>query len=255
MPSPDAITVDAITVEKLSFGFGKASMVLSDLSFALSTGGILAIMGPSGCGKTTLLRVLAGLLPPTTGTVSRTYKRLAFAYQSNSLFPWLTVRENVALPSRLQGVLGDDAIRAVEQTLEKVGMHLAASKYPHQLSGGMRKRVELARVLSWAADLWLLDEPFESLDPRTRLEMIELLRTHAEAQKATVILVTHGFDDALLLADRVLVLGEQGRLVAEVPVPLNRPRNAAHSDLQGPRADLLLHLSPVSAQRQDGDHQ
>ena len=212
--------------ESVSLAFGSVR-VLDALDVAVRRGEFVAIVGPSGCGKTTILNVCAGWLSPTMGTLHRR-GRSRTVFQQDGLFPWLTVGQNVRLG--LQHV-ADPAERArrVEHWLGLVDLVAFVAHYPHQLSGGMRQRVELVRALAGETDLLLLDEPFSSLDYLTRLRLRgELARLLAE-QPRTVVLVTHDIEEAAQLADRVIVLSERpARVRDEVRVEAARPRDLTH---------------------------
>jgi NitT/TauT family transport system ATP-binding protein len=212
---------------------------LSDVTFEVAEGELLAIVGPSGCGKTTLLRLLCGLTKPTEGTVSLDERpvvgpprEVAIVFQdySRSLFPWLTVTRNVAFPLRHTGLSKAGKAARAEAILSEMGLAGTTSKYPWQLSGGMQQRVAIARALVSHPEVLLLDEPFASVDALTRAELQDvLLRVHASREggrSATVVHVTHDIDEAAYLADRVLVLGTSpGRVVGSIDVGLPRPRS------------------------------
>lgn len=203
---------------------------LQDVSFAVSSGEFCAIIGPSGCGKTTLLHILGGLIAPSTGTVSvpgREPGRLIIAliFQGVSTFPWLTVQQNVEFGLRQMGVAASARRRRADEQLRRVGLQAFADSYPHQLSEGMRQRVSIARALATDPEILLMDEPFANLDEQNRLLLQdELLRLWQENRK-TVVFVTHSIDEAIRLADRVLVMSAApGRIKSEVRVQLPRPR-------------------------------
>ncbi|MGH3079309.1 MAG: ABC transporter ATP-binding protein [Gaiellaceae bacterium] len=211
---------------------------LTDVSFDVVEGELLAIVGPSGCGKTTLLRLLCGLTQPTEGTVLLDGRpvvgpprEIAIVFQdySRSLFPWLTVIRNVMFPLRHADLSRAGKIAKAEAVLREMGLDGTANKYPWQLSGGMQQRVAIARALVSHPELLLLDEPFASVDALTRAELQDvLLRVHSsrEGRSATVVHVTHDIDEAAYLADRVLVLSQSpGRIVGSVDVGLPRPRS------------------------------
>ncbi len=209
--------------------------VLDGLTFTVAEGAFVAILGPSGCGKSTLLRVLAGLLPPTQGQVlldgqpvQGPQRQVGMVFQSANLLPWRTVLGNILLPLQLQGVPDAQARAQALDMVRLVGLEGFEHTLPRDLSGGMAQRVALARALVHRPRLLLLDEPFANLDALTRESMWgELLRLwHARQQ--TVVMVTHSITEALLLADRVLVLGPRpARLRLDLTVPLARPRHEA----------------------------
>jgi ABC-type nitrate/sulfonate/bicarbonate transport system ATPase subunit len=198
--------------------------VLDGIDLDVRAGEFVALVGPSGCGKTTLLNLCSGWLTPTSGRVERpAAQRMVF--QQDGLFPWLTVEENIALGTRTGS--GDDQRRRVAALIALIGLAGFARHYPHQLSGGMRQRAELARALGGETPLLLMDEPFSSLDYLSRMRMrLELARILRE-QPRTVVLVTHDIEEAAQLADRVLVLSERpARVRAEVSITVPRPREA-----------------------------
>jgi NitT/TauT family transport system ATP-binding protein len=203
---------------------------LADVSFSVAHGEFVAIVGPSGCGKSTLLNLCSGWLRPTAGSVERP-ERLRMIFQQDGLFPWMTVSENIDLGLR-HVTTGAEQRRRGEALLELVGLAAFRNHYPHQLSGGMRQRVELARALGGDTDLLLMDEPFSSLDYLARLKMrLELARLLRE-QPRTVLLVTHDIEEAAQLADRVLVLSDRpGRIRNEVRLSAPRPRDPTHPEV------------------------
>ncbi|WP_016696908.1 ABC transporter ATP-binding protein [Actinoalloteichus spitiensis] len=214
-----------------TYGSGDtAYTAISGLSFTVDTGELTCIVGPSGCGKSTLLRAIAGLHTPTSGTVrlkgetvAGVPEDLAVVFQdySRSLFPWLTVRDNVEFPLRSRGVPAEDRARRAAEALEWVGLGKAGKKYPWQLSGGMQQRVSIARALACRPSLLLMDEPFASVDAQTRFELEDLLLRVRRELNATVLLVTHDIDESVYLGDRVLVLSKPpATVVAELPVDL-----------------------------------
>lgn len=193
----------------------------------------LTVLGPSGSGKTTLLRIIAGLLKPTTGSVrfntpEGNLPRVGLVFQQANLMPWRTVIENITLPLELQGVHRGYACDRAREFIELVGLDGFENSLPRNLSGGMAQRVALARALIMEPDLLLLDEPFGSLDALTREHMgTELLRIW-QNRETTVMMVTHSISEALLLADRVVVLSARpGRIIREIDVPFPRPRSDA----------------------------
>ena len=208
-------------------------LALDGMSLAAAEGEFLAIVGPSGCGKSTLLRLLAGLLRPISGEVcfrgqphTAPRREIGFMFQRANLMPWRTVLGNIMLPLEIDGLpRAEREVRARTQ-IALVGLEGFADAYPPQLSGGMQQRVALARALIHEPSALLLDEPFGSLDALTRERMnAELLRIW-NLHRPTVVMVTHSISEAVLLADRVLVVSPRpGSVRAEIPVPLPRPRH------------------------------
>ncbi len=191
----------------------------------------MTVLGPSGSGKTTLLRIIAGLLEPTKGTMQFNtpegdLPRVGLVFQQANLMPWRTVIENITLPLELQGVHKGYACDRAREFIELVGLDGFENSLPRNLSGGMAQRVALARALIMEPDLLLLDEPFGALDALTREHMgAELLRIW-QNRETTVMMVTHSISEALLLADRVVVLSARpGRIIREIDVPFSRPRS------------------------------
>lgn len=202
---------------------------LGEVSFKVAPREFLAVLGPSGSGKSTLLRILAGLLPPTSGSFAFTSghsPRIGMVFQQSNLMPWRTVMENLTLPLELQGVDLPTARRKAQELIELVGLQGFEKNWPRDLSGGMAQRVAIARALIHDPDILLLDEPFGSLDALTRERMwSELLRIW-EARWKTVIMVTHSISEALFLSDRVLVLTPRpGKVKLDLKVDLPRPRD------------------------------
>lgn len=216
-------------------------MALQDVTFDVGRREFLSIVGPSGCGKTTLLKILAELIQPTGGTLEfgdnhgNGRIRGALVFQEHGLYPWMTVRDNVAFGLEMQGSSRAESRAAAERLIAKVGLSRFALSHPHELSGGMRQRVNLARALLADPQMLLMDEPFASLDAQTRLVLQEeLLRVFAEEERE-VVFITHDIEEAILLSDRVLIMsGNPGRILEEVRLPLERPRDLtgrAHPEL------------------------
>ncbi|OQY20324.1 MAG: hypothetical protein B6I34_08735 [Anaerolineaceae bacterium 4572_32.1] len=205
---------------------------LEDVSLKVNRGEFVCVVGPSGCGKSTLLRVLSGLLPPTGGQIYLREKPLdgpcgdiGVVFQQPNLMPWRTVLQNITLPLELQGADSAQARQRAIALIQLVGLKGFEKNYPHEMSGGMAQRVSIARALIHDPQILLLDEPFGSLDALTRERMnLELLRIW-QARRKTVIMVTHNIQEAIFLADRVLVMtARPGRITANLPVSLPRPR-------------------------------
>ena len=213
---------------------GEPRQVLDDVSLEVAPNEFVAIVGPSGCGKTTLIKIVQGLTRPTAGrvmvggaSVSDTPPDAGFVFQHDSLLPWRTVFENVAFPLELKKAGRRRDRERIEHLISLVGLEGFGASYPHELSGGMRQRVNLARALAASPDVLIMDEPFAALDALTRAQMqTELLRIWSE-EKKTVLFVTHQIDEAVLLADRVVTMtARPGRIAVIVKVSLPRPRSA-----------------------------
>ncbi len=205
---------------------------LEGVTFAQAEGEFVAVLGPSGCGKTTLLRILAGLEKATEGSFSiqgsnSGRPQNAMVFQGNAVFPWMTVRGNITYGLRVRGVARQRRERVAIELMQKVGLARFADAYPHQLSEGMRQRVNIARAFAMDPEVLLMDEPFSNLDEQNRFLMHEeLLRIWQEMGK-TILFVTHSIEEALVLADRILVMtARPGTIKAAVEVPFQRPRDA-----------------------------
>lgn len=222
-------TQAALHLDRVSRSFGAVS-VLKDLSLTVAQGEFVVLVGPSGCGKSTLLNVLSGALAPSSGSVTAN-GILRTVYQQDGLFPWLTVRDNIALGLRnLPG--GELKARELDELLALIRLGDFAGHYPHQLSGGMRQRVELARALAGRSDILLLDEPFSALDYQTRLRLRRELARLLALRPRTVVFVTHDIEEAAQLADRVLVLTERpARIRIELRLTTPRPRDLTQPDV------------------------
>lgn len=214
---------------------GPARAVLSGVSVTIERGEFVCIVGASGCGKTTFLRMVAGLVTPDAGeirvggnVISGPGADRGMVFQNDSLLPWRKVIDNVVFGLEVQGLPRRQALEKASEFVELVALSHAADLYPHELSGGMRQRVNLARALAIDPELLLMDEPFASLDAQTReIMQRELLNIWSHRRK-TVLFITHQIDEAVYLADRVLVFGGRpGRIVADIPVRFERPRDLA----------------------------
>ena len=214
-------------------------------SLTVESGEFVAIVGPTGCGKSTLLNVAAGLLRPTSGTVRIFGQPLAglnrdagYLFQSDALFPWKTAIDNVAIGLDVAGVPHAEAQQRAQAFLTSVGLGGFGNRYPHMLSGGQRKRVGLAQVLIRDPKILLMDEPFGPLDAQTRQIMGNLLLELWNADRKAVLFVTHDLEEAIALADRVVIMsaGPSARIIGNWPVPLARPR-----DISEVRMDRQFH--------------
>ncbi|HVY59558.1 MAG TPA: ABC transporter ATP-binding protein [Xanthobacteraceae bacterium] len=217
---------------------GTPVRALHNVDCRIEAGKVTAVIGPSGCGKSTLLLIMRGLLQPSQGRV--TYARadgsngamqapaMATVWQAFNLFPWRTVIDNVAFGLELAGVPHRERVERARRALGRVDLAGFEEKYPRQLSGGMRQRVGLARALVMDPEILLLDEPFGALDAQTRLVLQEQLAKLVESGGTTAVLVTHSIEEAILLADHVLVMtARPGRVAAQIPIELPRPRTIA----------------------------
>ncbi|MCS7172329.1 MAG: ABC transporter ATP-binding protein [Armatimonadetes bacterium] len=215
---------------------GRQRAALEEVSFSVTEGEFVTIVGPSGCGKSTLLKCVCGLMSPSRGEIRVEGRRvmgpppgvvLVFQEYNRSLFPWLTVMQNVMLPLRKRkGLTPVDREGLALRMLAAVGLDGFVNHYPWELSGGMQQRVAIARALAFQPRILLMDEPFGSVDALTRMELEDLLLNLWTQFRFTTLLVTHDVDEAIYLADRVLVFsGSPGRVVDDVPVHLPRPRD------------------------------
>jgi NitT/TauT family transport system ATP-binding protein len=218
-----------------NLGSAEEREAIANISFSVQPGEFVCIVGPSGAGKTTLLRCLSGLLRPTGGDVlfegrrlDKVPDRLSVVFQdySRSLFPWLTVAGNIAVPLKVAGLAEAQRKARIEEVLHAVGLGAVGKQYPWQLSGGMQQRVAIARSLAHQPELLLMDEPFASVDAQTRFDLEDLILRVRVEYNVTVVLVTHDIDEARYLGDRVVVLSNSpSRLRTILDVPLERPRN------------------------------
>jgi len=236
---------------------GRPLRVIGGLDLAVERGEFVALLGPSGCGKTTLLNVLAGLIPPDSGTVALDGRlvpscqgQVAYMPQKDLLLPWRTALDNAALGLEVQGLPRRKARARAQELLYRFGLRGFERHYPSELSGGMRQRVALVRTLLLEKPLWLLDEPFGALDALTRAQLHRyLLQAWAEA-RPTVLFVTHDVEEALTLADRVVVLTPRpARVQAELAVGLPRPRDVTAAELVTLKARLLGLLMDAAQER------
>jgi len=238
---------------------GDEEPVLDHISLSVSRGELVALIGPSGCGKSTVLNILAGLVKPTEGsvTLSDPEARISYVFQRPRLLPWRSVKRNVEFSLEQTKLTASVRRRAVHEAIARVNLEGHEHKYPHQLSGGMQQRVALARGLAIEPTVLLLDEPFGALDALTRSYMQEELLGIVRGSGTTALLVTHDIDEALLLADRVLVMSSRpGRIKHELRVPFGAERSI-DSLLRDPeygriRSELRQLLRPEVAMELDG---
>lgn len=225
---------------------------LKDINLTVKKGEFICLLGSSGCGKSTLLSLLDGLNKATSGEILIDGNQIqgpgpgrAVVFQQYSLFPWLTAKGNVLFGIKQSGKKYSKKEREALalKYLESVGLGASANKYPNQLSGGMQQRVAVARALALEADILLMDEPFGAIDPRLRLELQELVSKLSKENKKTVVFVTHDVDEAILLADRIVVM-EPARIRAILPVKFNHPRR--REDLINQGEYEVLHRQLIS---------
>jgi NitT/TauT family transport system ATP-binding protein len=229
-----------LVLEKVSHSYG-AVPVLHDLNLVVNPGEVVVLVGPSGCGKTTILNLLSGYIEPVSGLIQRE-GIIRTVYQDDGLFPWLTVSENISVGLRS---MQDEEQRKndLRELLNLIHLEGFENHYPHQLSGGMRQRVELARVLAGDSDILLMDEPFSALDYQSRLRMRwELVRILKERPR-TVVFVTHDIEEAAQLADRVLVLSSRPATICrELRVDALRPRGLTDQAVIETMKEILKEL-------------
>ena len=239
------VSIDAVT---MSFG---SYVAVQDVNLSVADGEFLAIVGPTGCGKSTILNAIAGLLKPSSGTVAidgqpvrGVQNDIGYLFQQDALLPWKTALENVELGPMFKGVGTAERREQSMKWLAKVGLKGFEHRYPHQLSGGQRKRVQMAQALITGPKVILMDEPFSALDIHTRhLMQNELLRLWQEERRA-VVMITHDLEEAIALGDRVVVLaaGPRSHVIDSFPVDLERPRDVAEIKLDPRFMDLYRNI-------------
>lgn len=235
--------------EQVSKVYGR-HVAVADVNLTVASGSFTVLIGPSGCGKTTLLEIAAALEQPTTGQVRLGNKPItepghetAIVFQHHNLFEWMTVQDNVAFGLRTQGIGQHERRLRASKLLADVGLIEHARKLPRELSGGMRQRVAIARALVLNPQVLLMDEPFSALDYQTRRIMQRYLLAMWHHAQATVIMVTHDLDEALTLADQIVLFsGTPGRIIETVQLPQERPRNPDDPRLKDLRSYLRHHL-------------
>jgi NitT/TauT family transport system ATP-binding protein len=230
-------TQGQIAIDRLHLRVGlgaQAFEAVQDVTLTVAPGEFVCLLGPSGCGKSTLLGALAGHLRPSRGsiavdgrTIDGPHAERGLVFQHHTLFPWRKVIDNVAFGLKMQGVPRAERHRRAQELLALVGLQDFAQHYPAQLSGGMKQRVEIARVLINHPRVMLMDEPFGALDAQTRLMMQQLLLDLWARIRTTIVFITHDIDEALFLADRILVMSPRpGRIIEEILIDFARPRDA-----------------------------
>jgi NitT/TauT family transport system ATP-binding protein len=236
--SSETTTPPAVALDDVSVAFTLADRsvytAVERASLTIADGEFVAIVGPTGCGKSTLLNIAAGLLAPVRGRVTMAgapltglNRQAGYLFQADALFPWKTARDNVAVGLEIAGTPRHDALERAQLWLDQVGLGSFAERYPHMLSGGQRKRVGLAQVLIRDPKIMLMDEPFGPLDAQTRQIMGDLLLRLWSADRKAALFVTHDLEEAIALADRVVIMsaGPASRIIGDWRVPLPRPRD------------------------------
>jgi NitT/TauT family transport system ATP-binding protein len=233
---PSAVSFENIACTFAARAGGPAYTAVKDVTLAVGEGEFVSVVGPTGCGKSTLLNVAAGLLRPSSGTLrifgeplAGINRRAGYMFQAEGLMPWRSALANVTAGLEFRGVGGDEARRRGEEWLERVGLAGFGDRFPHQLSGGMRKRVALAQMLILDPPILLMDEPFSALDVQTRSLMENELLELWSANRKSVVFITHDLEEAISLSDRVIVLsaGPATRPIGDFPIALPRPRDVA----------------------------
>ena len=240
-------------------------LALDGLTLDVADGEFLTVVGPSGCGKTTLLNILAGLIPPTRGAVlvdgrpvTGPGRDRGVVFQEFAILPWRTVERNIAHGLEIQGVPKAERAAVVRRFVELIGLAGFEKKYPHELSGGMRQRVAVARTLAANPEVMLMDEPFASVDAQTRITLQEELNAIAQATRKTILFVTHNVEEAVFLGDRCCVLARRpGRVKALVPVDIPRARRTwklfTSDPVFGAMKDRVLRLVREEVEGGEGD--
>ncbi len=241
--------VPILEIRDLSKSFAAASgpiVALERASLDIYKGEFVCLIGPSGCGKSTLLRLIGGFEKPSAGWVKMWGEKVAgpgpsrgMVFQDYGLFPWLSVRDNIAFGPKARNLPRTQALKTANRFMEMVGLTAFASAYPHQLSGGMKQRVAIARVLANDAEVVLMDEPFGALDAMTREKLQEDLLELWHRTKLTIVFVTHAIEEAILLADRVVAMSPRpGRIQSDDPISLPRPRDVSSPEFNAVRRHL-----------------
>lgn len=231
----------------------ESTTILLDINLTISEGQFVCLLGPSGCGKTTLLNLVAGFIKPSQGRilfngacVSGPGPERGVVFQDATLFPWLTVRQNVEFGLRQRGMNNNDRKKAAAQYLHLVGMAPHADDYPHTLSGGMRQRISIARVLALEPQALLMDEPFSSLDVNSREHLQDELLRIWDTHRCTLLYVTHSVEEAVYLADRVIMMGPAPKSIyGDIILSMKRPRKRLSTEFHNTIASLRTSLNEL----------
>jgi ABC-type nitrate/sulfonate/bicarbonate transport system ATPase subunit len=248
-PQADILTVRGVT-KRFAVGDGEIE-ALAPVDIAIPKGEFVCLIGASGCGKSTLLRIIAGFEEPTTGEVSIDGKVITgpgrdrgMVFQDYALFPWMTVKENISFGPRQRHLPREEIDKTTDEFVRMVGLERFADRYPNQLSGGMKQRVAIARVLANDANILLMDEPFGAFDALTREQLQNELLQIWKRTGVTTIFVTHSVEEAVLLADRVLVMSAgPGRIDSDFRIDLPRPRDVSSPEFNALRRDVARRLT------------
>ena len=246
---PETLTVRGVT-KRFTVGDDEVE-ALAPVDLAIPGGEFVCMIGASGCGKSTLLRIIAGFEEPTTGEVAIDGKPVTgpgsdrgMVFQDYALFPWMTVRQNISFGPRQRHLARDEVEKTTDEFIRMVGLERFADRYPNQLSGGMKQRVAIARVLANNANILLMDEPFGALDALTREQLQNELLQIWKRTGVTTIFVTHSVEEAVLLADRVLVMSAgPGRIDSDFRIDLPRPRDVSSPEFNALRRDVARRLT------------
>jgi NitT/TauT family transport system ATP-binding protein/sulfonate transport system ATP-binding protein len=247
--SSNILTIRGVT-KRFAVGDGEVE-ALAPVDLTIHRGEFVCMIGASGCGKSTLLRIIAGFEEPTTGDVAIDGKAITgpgsdrgMVFQDYALFPWMTVRENISFGPRQRQLPREEIERTTDEFIRMVGLERFADRYPNQLSGGMKQRVAIARVLANNANILLMDEPFGALDALTREQLQHELLQIWMRTGVTTIFVTHSVEEAVLLADRVLVMSAgPGRIDSDFRIDLARPREVSSPEFNALRRDVARRLT------------
>ncbi|MEM9536001.1 MAG: ABC transporter ATP-binding protein [Cyanobacteria bacterium P01_E01_bin.45] len=243
-------SASTIQLSNVSFGYQPDKLILSEVDLSVRKGEFLTLLGPSGCGKSTILNLIAGFIRPISGTLEHNGQLVDGAsasrgvvFQGNALFDWMTVEQNIAFGFRFQRIAAAEKRERVRSMIELVGLAGSESKYPYQLSGGMRQRVAVARSMVIQPEILLMDEPFAAVDVQTREGLQEELLKLQERIGGTVLFVTHSIEEAVFLSDRVVVMGDRlGQIEREFDIHLPSPR---HSKLNRVSDEFSLYRKQI----------
>ena len=254
----ESVQPKVIALDNVTFGYSRKHLVLKDLSLSIRQGEFLTLLGPSGCGKSTILNLIAGFYPPLAGTVSHGDERVkgpsarrGVVFQSNALFDWMTVEQNIAFGFRFQSISKYEKQQRVKTIIKLVGLGGSDRHYPYQLSGGMRQRVAVARSMVIQPEILLMDEPFAAVDVQTREGLQEeLLKLHEQVAGA-ILFVTHSIEEAVFLSDRIIILDRNlGGIAHDISIQLPQPRyvamNRVSEEFNQYRTDLYLKMKAIS---------